>query len=57
MPSYTPEIRILKRYKAVSINNLVNHFTITAHTLGEARSLLPSFVAITGWQSVEGGSL
>lgn len=51
------KIRVLKQYKAVSINNLVHHFSVTAYSLNEAISLLPAFAAIVSWSPAQEGSL
>jgi hypothetical protein len=52
----TQPIRILKRYSAVSINNLINRFSVTAYTLEEARGLLPNIAVITSWTPVQEGA-
>ncbi|MDO6785782.1 hypothetical protein Q4583_16835 [Neptunomonas phycophila] len=49
----TPICRTLKLYTAVSVNNLVYRFSVTAYTLDEARSLLPSVAVITAWKPAE----
>lgn len=56
-PMNTPHIRTLKRYTAVSINNLINRFSVTAYSLKEAKSLLPAFAVITAWSPAQEGSL
>jgi hypothetical protein len=55
-PMNTQPIRILKRYSAVSINNLINRFSVTAYTLEEARGLLPNIAVITSWTPVQEGA-
>lgn len=48
--THTP---ILKRYTGVSINNLINRFSVTAYSLREAQTLLPAHVVVTGWMPVK----
>ncbi|MGY8873097.1 MAG: hypothetical protein ACKVJE_21955 [Pseudomonadales bacterium] len=47
--------RTLKRYSAVSVNNLINRYSVTAYSLNEARELLPVNVVITVWTPVQEG--
>jgi hypothetical protein len=51
----TPFFRTLKRYSAVSVNNLINRYSVTAYSLREARELLPVNVVITAWAPVQEG--
>ena len=44
-----PTTRILKRFKGTSARNRVNHFTVTAYSLKEARALFSFPVTITSW--------
>ncbi|WP_143083728.1 hypothetical protein [Neptunomonas qingdaonensis] len=53
LPKYTPNTRTLKRYTAVSVNNLINRYSVTAYSLSEARSLLPAFTVVTSWTLVK----
>ena len=48
-----PLFRTLKRYSAVSINNLIHRYSVTAYSLTEARSLLPTCAVITAWAPVQ----
>ena len=49
----TPSFRTLKRYSAVSINNLIHRYSVTAYSLSEARALLPTCAIITAWAPVK----
>ena len=49
--------RILKQYKAISLKNLVHHFSVTAYSLNEAISLLPAFTAVTSWAPAQEAAL
>jgi hypothetical protein len=52
-----PKNRILKQYKAISIKNLVHHFSVTAYSLNEAISLLPAFTAVVSWAPAQEAAL
>lgn len=54
-PMKTPFFRTLKRYSAVSINNLLNRYSVTAYSLHEARALLPVSAVITAWAPAQEG--